>query len=473
MLKNKSLKVLFIVPPSVGKYAKATSPHIGIAYLASAIRRSGYRPFVFDMRIDPVFKNLAKAIPKFGPDMLALTLMSMEYIPTYDLIKKIRKNFKIPLVLGGPHPSIFKEKVLEQTPADYAIYGEAELTLNELLEGKKKNSIKGLIWRKGNKIITNPARPFIEDLDSLPFPAYDLFDLKKYLKGDVIRIVSSRGCPYNCIYCSIKFTMGKNFRARSAENVVEEITYWYKKGFRKFQFTDDNFTFDIKRAEKIADLIQENKLKIKWDLRNGIRVDKVNPSLLKKFKMSGCTFIAYGVESANQDVLNAMKKGIKVEQVENALKWTIDAGIKTSAFFIIGLPKDNPEKFRNSLKFAKKYKLNEVRFYNLIPYPGTELYDIAQSQNWLIKKPEEYLNSIDYWGADPVMETPYFTRQQRKQCYLQAEKYVMELLLKNELGPFLGGIGFFFWKNPLLRKYTIKPGIFFWQFIRKVRYTSK
>ena len=209
--------------------------------------------------------------------------------------------------------------------------------------------------------------------------------------------------------------------------------------------------------------------KIKWDLRNGIRVNRINQKLLKKMKKSGCFFIAYGIESANQEVLNAMKKGITVEQARNAVTWTKEAGIKAGAFFMIGTPKDTLKRFFESLKFAKSLDLDELRFYNVLPYPGTELFTMIKKQGSLLRQPEEYLNNFTYWSDKPVFETNEFPKEERMMAYKIGEKYVMKYLIKREFGRFFGYIGFLIWRNKFLREIASWPAMFLWMIIRRLK----
>ncbi len=226
--------------------------------------------------------------------------------------------------------------------------------------------------------------------------------------------------------------MGNRFRARSPENVVNEIEYWYKKGWNKFDFNDDTFTLDMDRAARICELIQERGLDIQFSLYNGIRVDKVGRELLKTMKKAGCRFLAYGCESGNNDVLRVIKKGIQVEDVMNAVNMTEEVGIKHAVNFIIGHPPETYEKTTASIKLAKELKCDFVNFYNLVPYPGTALFKwIKKNKNArFLYPPEVYLNKLSYREATPVFETDEFAVEDRikilKQGFDLYEKTVMQ-----------------------------------------------
>jgi len=207
--------------------------------------------------------------------------------------------------------------------------------------------------------------------------------------------------------------MGKGFRKRSADNVVAEIQKWYKLGYRLFSINDDTFTSDMDRVIEICEMIISKNLDISWELRTGIRVDRINEYLLKLMKRAGCIFLAFGIESIHDDVLQSVKKGITFEQIDNAITTTEKVGIPFSGFFMIGLPGDTYNKFLKMYSYAKSKKFNEVRFYNLEPYPYTEVFDWIQKNGIFLKKPEEYLNSSSRLQSEAVFETADFRKEQK------------------------------------------------------------
>lgn len=461
-------KILFIIPAIVGDKGAATAPLPGIAYIASIARQAGHKVEAVDLRVDPGKNNLFKKIRKFSPDYIGISFMLMEFSPVFDFINMLKSEFQnIPFIIGGPGGSTFGIKVLEETKADYVITREGEYALLELLNGEDISKISGLIWKKDNKLICNPVRQFNIKLDDLPFPAYDIFPIEKYIDSK-IPIVTSRGCPYQCTFCANKASLGAPWRPRSPENIFAEIKYWYDKGFRQFHFVDDNFTFDMDRAEKICDLIIQSGMKIKWDLRNGIRADKINERLLAKMKQSGCFYFAFGIESIDQEVLDKMKKNLKTEDIFKAVRIARNVGIPFGGFFIIGLLGDTYEKFLKSYEFAKNAGFNEIRFYNPIPFPGTELYTELEKNNLLLYKPEEYLNTNSKtFSEDPIFATPEFSIEERKLAIKLGQKLVMQKILVKEFGKSLGLFALFLWKIKLFRKIIKIPGIFIWKIFRK------
>lgn len=465
------MKIFLVVADAQGRYFKPSMPHTGVAYISAFLMKNGHQVSVFDMRFGYKNSQLLEKLKEFNPSIVGVTGPSLQYKKLYNLIDFLKTN-NYTVVVGGPHASTIRKKILEETKADYAIKSEGEHTILELCNGKTKKDIKGLIYRENGNIIENPDREPILDLDSLPFPAYELFEIDKYMDKK-IPILTSRGCPYQCVYCSVRLCMGNRFRARSPENVVEEIMKWKNKGYDRFIFPDDCFSLDLGRAKKICDLIIEKNLSIKFDLRNGIRVNRVDEELLQKMKQAGCFFVSYGVESGVQDVLNSMKKGITVEQVKKAVELTKKVGVKFGLFFIIGCPGDTYEKFKQSLNFALSLGPDEVRFYNLVPYPGTELMDWITNNAKFLKQPGTYLNDSSYWEDDPVFETIDFPKTERKKAYNMAESYVMKYLFKTEFGPFVGQLAWLVWKPKLTRKPIMFIGTRTWYILRKIKRNLK
>jgi radical SAM superfamily enzyme YgiQ (UPF0313 family) len=232
----------------------------------------------------------------------------------------------------------------------------------------------------------------------------------------------------------VDVVIGRRFRARSPENVVGEIERWYKKGFKDFSFNDSTFTEVMPRAEKIADELIKRGIDIEWDLRTGIRVDRVNKKLLCRLKEAGCRFVLFGIESIDRDVLKLMRKDIDFKQVEKALLDAKSCGLGVGGSFMIGTPGDTLDKFNKAYDFANSDIFDEVRFYNTEPYPGTELYEWIEKNATLLIKPEEYLNSRSRWDEEPIYETKDFSRKQRKMAFNKGEFLVAKKLITKVLG---------------------------------------
>lgn len=445
-----SLRVLFVVPKTKSMFGAEANipdhPHVGIAYLTAFLKKNSYEVGVFDQGLEKSEKELFEKIENFQPDIIGITMFSYCYDPAYQTITKIKKKYKhLPLIVGGPHVSATKSSILRETKADYALAGEGENSFLALLQEmvqKKPDlpKVPGLIWRKDQKVIENPPAFLIKDLDVLPFPDYETFGLEKYRCSETktLPILTSRGCPYGCNYCSVKLSMGRGFRPRSPKNVLLEIEYWYERGFTNFDINDDCFTLDLERAKKICDGILKKKLKINFQLYNGIRVDRISLLLLKKLKKAGCTFVAYGCEAGNDKVLKLIQKGITLDQVRKAVDWTNKAGIKNAVNFIVGHPQETFKDALDSVNFAKTLPTNFVNFYNLVPYPGTETYEWAIKNARFIYPKESFLKEISYRDNVPIYETKEFTKKQRETIiekgFALYEKKVMQFRLGKSLG---------------------------------------
>ena len=464
-----SMKVLLILPPNIGRYVVATVPHAGLAYLAAFLERDEHQVEIHDMRIYSDDRLLAKKIESFRPGLIGLSTASIGYKMSYEIINTIKKrNPNIPVVIGGSYASTVHTKVLEDTKADYAVYGEGEQTFLDLAKGIAPSKIKGLIWRNNGEIVMNSPYPLAQDLDSMPFPKYEKFELNKMLEKR-IPIVSSRGCPNRCTFCSIQLVMGYPFRARSPENVLKEIEYWHKKGYDTFEFSDDNFTFNMPRAEKICDLIIKSGMKIKLIFGNGLRADRVNANLLKKLREAGCIWIGYGLETSDVHSLELLKKDLDVNQLKWAVKESKKLGIEVQVHNIIGTPGSTFDTFMKDVELADEMGIDQVRFFNMIPYPGTEMFEWVKQNGRFLHQPDEYLNSVDYWAEEPVFETDDFTREERIKAFRIGQDKVMELHLKRHFGKGLGRIGFKLYKNSLVKKYGMKPATKAWIMLKRLR----
>ncbi len=412
----KYKKVLFVYPSYASTTFTMPVAPIGIGYLAEFLKQKGIDCQMVDMRLNHNFRDLRKKIYEFNPDLIAISLMTLMYKYHYKLIKLIKNEFPgLSIVAGGPHISTCKNKVLEECPEiDFAVMQDGEIPLFKLCLGEGIEDIPGLIYRRASQIISNPITFESEpELDELPFPKYENFELSKY--GFGISIVSSRGCPYRCIYCTAALTRRK-FRARSAENVVDEIEYWHKLGFREFDFQEDNPTFEKDRILSFCDELERRNLR---DLvimcGNGVRADKVNKETLKRMREVGFKRLGFGVEAGNNKILKVLKKGETIEVIKKAIQDACDLGFFVSLFFIIGSPSETLEDVQDSIDIALAYPISHVNFFNLIPIPETELFKWVEKNNYFLLKPEVYLNcgSSIQMSCKPVFQTPYFTRKQR------------------------------------------------------------
>jgi len=451
---NPWLKTLF-----GDEKAKPGHPHLGLAYLIAVLKENGINNVnIYDQGLEDDDRVLFKKIDILKPDLIAMTTFSYCYDYATDLISKIKGYTGTPLIIGGPHVSATKEDILVRTLADFAMKGESEVSfikfISELSDSKNYSKVGNLIWRdtRGN-IVENEMEPFIKDIDVIPFPSYESFHFERYnyFGTKTLPIITSRGCPYGCNYCSVKLSMGKRFRPRSPENVIAEMKHWVKTyGIEKFEVNDDCFTLDMERAEKICDLIIKENLNIKYELYNGIRADRITERLLRKMKDSGCMFVSYGCESGNQSIVDNMGKSLKVEKIREAVELTNKAGIRNSVNFIIGHKGETYVTAMESIRFAKILPTNFVNFYNLIPYPGTDLYNWASKNASYMMSLDEYLGKIGSRDLTPVFETEEFPRKDRVKALKKGYALYERTVLQFRLGKFLGYIAYLISRNHIL-----------------------
>ncbi|MFH1868840.1 MAG: glycosyltransferase [Candidatus Omnitrophota bacterium] len=454
------MRVFLIMPRVTGRYGRPSAPPVGMAYLMSYLRSKGHNVKVLDLRVESASFDYVAAIKKFKPDLVGVSLTSCNYKKTYSLIDAIKRKTNADLVIGGPHVSVMGERALKECKADYAVYGEGENALLNLAGGMKPKDIKSLIWRDGINIHINPQEPFIKDLDSLSFPEYEFFDIEKYADRR-IPITTARGCPHMCVYCAVDLVIGRRFRPRSPGNVVDEIEYWYKKGYRNFGFNDSTFTENVRRAEEICDELVARDIKIKWDLRTGIRVDRISKNLFGKLKKAGCDFVAFGIESVDPHVLKLTRKGTTPEQAQEAVDMAKQAGLGVGGFFMIGNPGDSYKAFRRSYEFAKQPVFDEVRFYSVEPYPGTDLYEWIQKNARFIVPIDKALNSYSRWSERPIFESDDFPEKDRIKAFNEGEQLVAGKLFKKVLGPRLGSIFTSLSRVRFIRKFLLTAGFKF------------
>ena len=377
------LKIALVNPPQFTKYPQ---PPMGLALLAAVLEGKGHKVSIVDanaLQLKP--QDVVSRVTDV--DIAGLTAMTPTISAAIDIARQIKgAKPELPVILGGAHATLLPEETLAAAPEiDIIVKGEGEETIVELLhaiENKQPlTEIQGISYRKDGGVVNNPVRAKTIDLDSLPFLAYHLLPWKRYKPhpphGRALPfavIITSRGCPYQCAYCS-KPIFGTKFRAQSPKRVVEELAYYQDElGIREFAFYDDVFTLDKKRAYAIADEIIAKGLSMQWTCET--RVDLVDRELLFHMKQAGCYSVAYGIESASQEILDALHKGITLKQIEEAVRITREAGLQTVGYFMIGSPGESPETIKRTIQFAKKLKLDFAQFSVTTPFPGTELYEL-------------------------------------------------------------------------------------------------
>jgi magnesium-protoporphyrin IX monomethyl ester (oxidative) cyclase len=424
------MKVLLINPPwlTPKKYEeKLVVPYpLGICYIASYLEENGVKVRILDVLAED-FENksllsngfvrfglsdekILENVKQFQPEIIGITcLFTSQSEGMHNLAKLLKTNFQeILIVVGGIHASSCPQDVMSDRNIDFVVRGEGEITMLELVKAlENKNDVKkvkGIYYRENGEIKYTGDRSLNMNLDSFPFPAYHLLNMKKYFeagrkgKGSregasnkkYISLITSRGCPYECFFCSIKNIYGKVWRARSPEKVLEEIEMLVKKyGIVHFLFEDDNLTLDIERAKKIFKGIIERNIKITWETPNGIRADRIDEELIKLMKESGCVSLTIGIECGDQDFLTKIvKKNLNLQDVIKAVKIITKYNIPLNAFFILGMPGENKKTINKTISFARNLTRMGVypEFNIATPLPATEMYEIAKKKGLLIKE---------------------------------------------------------------------------------------
>jgi len=353
---------------------------VGLGYLARALEISGIEYEVVDLNTETESELFYKII-RSQPNFLGIRMMTYSCRRTYRLLSKIKKLFPdLKIIAGGPHVTANREKVLLECPAiDIGVKGEGESAIVELMYSNTLETIKGVLYRKGQKVCFSGERGPVESLDNIPFPTYRGFRLRSY--GRHIHLYSSRGCPYKCVFCSNPKVGGAGWRKRNPQHMIEEIEYWYKKGYRYFTFIDDNFAIDKIRILDFCEEVIKRKLKVALGVHS-MRVDRVDEGLLRKMRQAGFAALSFGVESSSDKVLQNLKKGQTLQQIEYAIEKSTDLGFWVELIFLIGSPGEKVEDVERSFQLAQKYRIACMSFYKLLPLPGTELYDWAVEKGY-------------------------------------------------------------------------------------------
>lgn len=388
-------------------------PPMDLTSMSASLEKEEVICKIIDCPMEEVgWKGLSEEIKIFSPDMLIIsaTTSTVESdLKACDLAKKI--DGKIVTVAKG---AIFFQKDKQILNSfknlDIAIRGETNEVVEELAKGVKLSEIKGITYREKNSIIRNAARPFLERIDGLPFPARHLIKNELYIRMDNGRpqatIETGRGCTGQCIYCLSHQVSGFNLRQRTPDNIIAEIKECISRyKIKDFHFRTDTFSLDKKWVISLCEKITYEKLKINWVCTS--RVDAIDEEILCWMKKAGCWGISFGVESGNQQMLDLMKKGIKIKQIKNTFKLCKKYKIDSFAYFIIGLPWETEETINDSIRLAIEIDPSVADFFIVYPFPGTEFYEMAVKEG-LIK--DEGFKSEGAYGL-PAIDTLYVKKE--------------------------------------------------------------
>ena len=423
-------KILLINPCYPGSHysgGRNTLPPIGVGIIGEMLKLGGVDYEVVDLGLGYGVNYLNQRIKDYQPDAVGISMMTFRYKYLYSILEKIKESYgNIKIIAGGPHITAWKTKVLEQCPAiDFGVSSEGEFTIRELAQGKELSTIKGLIYREENNIHFNGERELIDNLDAIPFPKYEQFELNKY--NPVVQIISSRGCPYNCIFCQSCSVLGKKWRGRSAVNIADEIQFWYEKGYKTFSFVDDNFTLNKNRIYQLCDEIENRHLHSIRLEAPGVRVDLIDRGLLKRMREIGFWYVAFGIEAGNNKILKVLKKGFTIEQAEQGVRDAVELGFAVKLYFLVGSPYETLQDIQDSINFALKYPIYAVNFGSLMPIPKTELIDWVRKEGRLLTPPEVYLNEYAEFERVPHFDAPSMSLEERKYALQITEKVATKI----------------------------------------------
>jgi len=411
--------VTLVNPPyPMGAHQHPPFTPLGLGYLAAVLEKNQYEVDVIDCQALGISYDAFKSeIKKRQPDVVGMTSTTLTYKSALRIAKIVKEVCPSCLtVLGGCHVTFWDNEALQECPdLDVVVRKEGEYTIIELVErlevSEDFHDILGVTYRKGDEIIRNPDRPYIEDLDSLPFPAHHLWPLDRLRKyGNVMfPIMTSRGCVFWCEFCSAVRMFGRGYRMRSPKNVVDEIEFLHKTyGSDTFTFYDDAFTVDQSRVEEICREIHDRHLRITWDC--GTRVDMVSKDLLQKMRDAGCVAVWFGVEAGSQKVIDSMGKGFTANRTKKAFKLAKEVGLMTIASVVFGFPGETRETAMETIKFILEINPDDVGYYIATPYPGTPMADYVKKMGWL-----RVTDFDKYDTATPIFELPTLTMQELRE----------------------------------------------------------
>ena len=393
---------------------------LGLGYIASVLESKSMKVKVIDYQInEDCEKQILESLKEHHWVGIYISIASITN--SLNIAKVIRRQSpRTKIVMGGPHATVIYDKLIPEY-ADIVVRGEGERTITEVVDSKPLKDIQGIAyWDNGLK--TTSSRSLIEDLDSLTFPAFHVFDLKGYKSPGVQRfavpLITSRGCPYQCIYCGTKITHGTKLRLRSVENVIGEIDYLVKR-FKvgEIFIYDDCFTFYPERVKEICNNIIKQRYKdLRFSLYNGVRPDICDDQMFRLMKQAGFYHVRLGIESSSQEILDKANKNLELTKVKETIAAIRKAGIRVGAFFMLGLPFDTKKTMQETIDFAKTLHLNEALFSIATPLPGTRFYEI-------VKKGGRFLQDLNLQSVDalkPCFEMEHLKAQDMEKMLTKA-----------------------------------------------------
>ncbi len=481
-MSRKIKKVLLFIPPAFtfkDDLDINPLPPLGLGYLGAVLENAGIEVKVVDcllegwsnrvevaeniIRVGLSFDQIDDIIRGYRPDIVGVNTLFTKQRDNahkiYELAKRVDRN--IITIGGGAHPTVLPELVLRDGNVDFVVLGEGEDTiigLVNVIEGRCDiSSLDGVGYKENGQIKIIPKTKFIADLDSLPFPARHLLNMERYFglkqshgarrKKRFSPIVTSRGCPAKCTFCSAHKVWGRKFRQRSPENVIAEMKHIKEKyGVEEIMFEDDNVTLNIRRAEKIFDLMIEEKLNFVWDTPNGVAAFALNENLISKIKESGCYKLNMAVETGNQYVMdNIIKKPLKIERVKQLIKYAQTIGLDIGTYLIMGMPGETEKQIWDSFYLAKELGIYTPFISIATPYPGSELYDICREKKYI----SDDFSLDDLFIKSFSISTEDWTGEELRAIVRRGQRFLLRLNWKKHPLKFLKVVFTEFFSNPI------------------------
>lgn len=372
-------------------------PVLSLATIAAKPKLNGHKVDILDLSFRDYEQSMVlDRVMKGSYDIVGFTGTTPLFPQVIQLSRGIKKiSPGIFTIGGGPHCSALPEESIKEADLNAVCVGEGDFTLAQVADGVSLKDIAGLVYRTDNgEIIKNPPRDWIKNLDDLPMPAWDLFNIKEYLpytsrllgkRPPVCFFETTRGCVFGCDYCASKMTKGNILRKKSVERVIEEIKYMKSFGFNEFFITDDIFTTDVERTKKICKRIIEENIDMIWQCQNGIRVDAGDQEMFNLMRKAGCYKVAFGFESGNDQVLRDFGKGGKatIEKAFETVKMARRSGMDVFGYFMIGLLNDTEETMRDTIEFGRKLETDILKVSICVPFPGTRMFNELRARNLL------------------------------------------------------------------------------------------
>ncbi|PKN39094.1 MAG: hypothetical protein CVU62_02530 [Deltaproteobacteria bacterium HGW-Deltaproteobacteria-2] len=409
-------KILLIKPRFIELGFSLITQPVGLMYIGAALKGAGHEAKIHDCGLDyKDFNILRSTLTGWKPDFIGISVIVTELENTKKVMKVVRELLPdVPVIFGGPWPSANPQEAIKKFGADFVVIGEGELVFPELINAVEKDlstdSITGIASLVDGEVKINQGRQLTEEeLNSLPFPDWELLDHKLYAKMDsfasvgrrpYMAVITSRGCPYKCAYCHR--TMGKVFRKRSVESVLAELeALRFQHGFREFEIIDDCFNLDRKRMHAILDGIKNRIGDVKLHFPNGVRADMLEPEDLNLFKQAGTVSICFAIETSSRRLQKMIHKNLNIDKAVCAINASVKAGIYSIGFFMIGFPTETYEEAFDTVEFAARSDLHRAVFVYVTPFAGTVLaemaVDILKNKNYIID-----LQKINFYNTPNI-----------------------------------------------------------------------